>query len=173
LDPFVDDPISCTILLPSSNSNGNQSTDSGLLTSTCNFDGLNISKKAYGSTPSIYSPIGYRPFCVCFRCCCKCCYKCWKCCGFAMVSIQSSYTSPSKCRCSSFLGNLVSCTLLTSLLNSFNCFSYGDVICGTSYCEVTFYPSILGSMRWLYSEVHMLLVKEKMQSVYLDIKLHL
>jgi hypothetical protein len=28
-------------------------------------------------------------------------------------------------------------------------------------CEVTFHPSIPGFMRWIYSEVHMLLVKEK------------
>jgi hypothetical protein len=27
--------------------------------------------------------------------------------------------------------------------------------------EMTFHPSTLGSLRWLYSKVHMLLVKEK------------
>jgi hypothetical protein len=31
-----------------------------------------------------------------------------------MVSIQSSHTSPSKCRCSSPSGNLMSCSFLTS-----------------------------------------------------------
>ncbi len=50
-----------------------------------------------------------------------------------MVSIQSSYTSPLKCRCSSPSRKLMSCTLLTSCLYSLNCLSYGDVICGTSY----------------------------------------
>jgi len=38
----------------------------------------------------------------------------------------------SKCRCSSPFGNLMSCSLLTSYLCSFSCFSYGHVICGTS-----------------------------------------
>ncbi len=50
-----------------------------------------------------------------------------------MVSIQSSYTFPSKCRCSSPSRNLVSCSSLTSWLCSLNCLSYGDVIYGTSY----------------------------------------
>jgi hypothetical protein len=43
-------------------------------------------------------------------------------------------------------------------------------------CETTFCPSTLGSMRWLYLEVHMLPVKEKklkMQIVFLNVKLHL
>ncbi len=50
-----------------------------------------------------------------------------------MVSIQSSYRSPLKCKYSSPFGNLVSCTLLTSCLCSLNCLCYGDVIYGTSY----------------------------------------
>ncbi len=50
-----------------------------------------------------------------------------------MVSIQSSHTSPSKCRCSSPSGNLISCSFLTPWLYSLNCLSYGDVICGISY----------------------------------------
>ncbi len=45
-----------------------------------------------------------------------------------MVSIQSSHTSPSKYRCSSHLGNLMSCSLLTPWLYSHKCFSCGDVI---------------------------------------------
>ncbi len=49
-----------------------------------------------------------------------------------MVSIQSSYTSPSKCKCSSPFGNLVSCSLLTSCFYSFNCLFCGDVMYGTS-----------------------------------------
>jgi hypothetical protein len=54
-----------------------------------------------------------------------------------VVSIQSSYTSPLKCRCSSPSKNLVSCTLLTSCLYSFNCLSYGDLIYGT-FCLYSF-----------------------------------
>ncbi len=50
-----------------------------------------------------------------------------------MVSIQSSHTSPSKCRCSSPFGNRMSCSLLTSQLCSRNYFSCGDVIYGI-YC---------------------------------------
>ncbi len=49
-----------------------------------------------------------------------------------MVSIQSSYMSPFKCKCSSPFGNLVSCSLLTFCLYSLSCLSCGDVICGTS-----------------------------------------
>ncbi len=45
-----------------------------------------------------------------------------------MVSIQSSYISPSKCRFFHFFGNLVSCSFLTSCLYSFSSFSCGDVI---------------------------------------------
>ncbi len=50
--------------------------------------------------------------------------------NFVMVSIQSSHTSPSKCRCSSPSRNLMSCSLLTPY--SLSCFSCGDVICGIS-----------------------------------------
>ncbi len=49
-----------------------------------------------------------------------------------MASIQSSYTSPSKCICSSSFGNLISCSPLTSYLCSFSCLSYGNVNYGTS-----------------------------------------
>ncbi len=49
-----------------------------------------------------------------------------------MVSIQFSYTSPLKCRCSSPSTNLVSCSPLTSYLYSLSCLSCGYVICGTS-----------------------------------------
>jgi len=50
-----------------------------------------------------------------------------------MVSIQSSYTFPSKCRCSPTFGNLMSCSSLTSYFYSLNCFSCGHAICGTSF----------------------------------------
>jgi hypothetical protein len=49
-----------------------------------------------------------------------------------MVSIQSSHTSLSKCKCSSPFGNLMSCSLLTPWLCSLICFSYGNVIYGVS-----------------------------------------
>ncbi len=80
----------------------------------------------------VYSLVACGPFCVCCYCC-NCCCKCWKCCGLTMVSIQFSYTSPSKCKCSSPFGNLMSCSFLTSCLCSINYLSCGDVICGTSY----------------------------------------
>ncbi len=50
-----------------------------------------------------------------------------------MVSIQSSHTFPSKCKCSSPFGNLMSCSLLTPQHCSFNCLSCGNVIYGISY----------------------------------------
>ncbi len=64
LDPFIEDPIFYTNLLPSSNSNGNPSTYFGLLTGTCSFDGLNYAKEGFISTFYIYSLIAYRPSCV-------------------------------------------------------------------------------------------------------------
>jgi hypothetical protein len=63
-----------------------------------------------------------------------------------VVSIQSSYTSPSKCRCSSPSGNLVSCSLLTSYLCSLSCLSYGDVIYGTYVVYLVVY-TIVGIAR--------------------------
>ncbi len=42
--PFTNDPNSCTILLPGSNSNGNPFVDFGLLGNTYSFVGLNFSK---------------------------------------------------------------------------------------------------------------------------------
>jgi hypothetical protein len=59
-----------------------------------------------------------------------------------MVSIQSSYMSPSKCKCYSPFGNIMSCSLLTFCLCSFSCLSYGDVICGTSIVCLTAYTII-------------------------------
>ncbi len=53
----MNDPISCTILFPSSNSNGNASANFSLLISTCGSDYLNTSKEGCDSTPFIYSPI--------------------------------------------------------------------------------------------------------------------
>ncbi len=79
----------------------------------------------------MYNCVTCRPSCVYYcYCCCKCCCKC---CELEVVSIQSSYISPSKCRYSSPFGNLVSCSPLTFYLYSFNYFSCGNVICGTSY----------------------------------------
>jgi len=49
-----------------------------------------------------------------------------------MVSIQSSYIFPSKCKCSSLFRNLVSCSSLISYLYSLNYLSCKDVIYGTS-----------------------------------------
>ncbi len=103
-------------MLPNSNSNGNPFINYGLLIGICSFDGLNISKECCVSTPFVCSPIAYRPSCVYCCCCYKCCCKFWKCCGFAMASIQFSYTSPSKYRCSSPFGNLVSCSLFFLVL---------------------------------------------------------
>jgi len=54
-----------------------------------------------------------------------------------MVSIQSSHTSPSKCRFSSPFGNLMSCSLLTPWLCSLNYLSCGNVIYGIS-CVCSF-----------------------------------
>ncbi len=126
LNPCTNDPISCTILSPNSNSNGNPSADYGLLGGTCIFDGLNTSKEGCVSTLSICNSVACRFSYVYCCCCCKCC-------GLAMVSIQSSYTFPSKCRCSPTFGNLMSCSSLTSYFYSLNCFSCGHAICGTSF----------------------------------------
>ncbi len=41
--------------------------------------------------------------------------------------------SPSKYKCSSPSGNLMSCSFLIPWLCSLNCLSYGNVICGISY----------------------------------------
>jgi hypothetical protein len=132
LDPFVDNTISCTNLLPSSNSNGNPFANYGLLIGTCSSDGLNSTKEGFVSTLSVCSLVACRPSCVYYYCYYKSCYKCSKCCELLVVSIQSSYTSATKCRCSSPFGNLVSCFVLTSCLYSLNYLSYGDVICHTS-----------------------------------------
>jgi len=54
-----------------------------------------------------------------------------------VVSIQSSYTFPWKCKCSSPSKNLIPCSPLTSYLFFRSCPSYGDVICGT-FCFCSF-----------------------------------
>jgi hypothetical protein len=54
-----------------------------------------------------------------------------------VVSIQSSYTSSSKCKCCSPSRSLVSCSLLTSCLYSLNYPSCGNVICGTYVVYLT------------------------------------
>jgi hypothetical protein len=69
LDPYVNDPISYTNLLPSPNSNGCPFTNLGLLTSTCSSCGLSTTKEGYVSTFSIRSLIACKPYCVC---CCYC-----------------------------------------------------------------------------------------------------
>jgi hypothetical protein len=73
LDPFVDDPSSCAILFPISNSNGNPSTNSGLLGGTWSsvslgFNFSNFSKASYVATLYVYSLITCRPsyFCYCY-----------------------------------------------------------------------------------------------------------
>ncbi len=113
LDPFTDDPITCTNLLLSPNSNDYPFTDPSLLFGTCSFGGLNITKEGCVSILSIYSLVPYCPSYVFYCCCCKWCCKCWKCCELLVVSIQSSYMSPSKGNCFSSSRNLVSCSLLT------------------------------------------------------------
>lgn len=93
-----------------------------------------LQKKGFISTFSVCSPVACRPSCVFCCCCCKCC-------GLVVVSVQSSYTSPSKCKCSSPSRNLVSCSLLTSYRCSLSCLSCGDVICGTSCLYSLSFPS--------------------------------
>jgi hypothetical protein len=123
----------------SSNPNGNPFANLGLLIGTYSFNGLNSKNKGFVFTLSVYNPIAYRLSCV-YKCCCRW----WKRCGLLVVFMQSSYTSPSKCKCSSPFGNLVSCSLLTSCLYSLNYFSYGDVIYDTSYLDSHNYPSCGG-----------------------------
>ncbi len=61
LDPFADDPSSCTILFPISNSNGDPFVDYGLLGGTCGSTGLNSSKTNCVATFSVYNLVTYRP----------------------------------------------------------------------------------------------------------------
>ncbi len=124
LNPSTNDPSSYTILLLSSNSNGNPFTDSGLLGGTYSFAGLNSSKACCVTTLFVYSSVVYKPSCVYCCCCYKCCCKCCKCFRLVMVSIQSSHTSPSKCRCSSPSRNLMSCSFLIPWFCSLNCLSF-------------------------------------------------
>jgi hypothetical protein len=112
LGPYANDPSSHTILFPNSNSNGNPFADFGLLGGTYSFASLNSSKARCVTILSIYSSVAYTLSCVYYCYCCKCCCKCWKCFELVMVSIQFSHTSPSKCKCSSPFGTLMSCSLL-------------------------------------------------------------
>jgi hypothetical protein len=64
LDPYADDPIFYTNLLPNSNSNGNPFTDLGLLPSIYIFNGLNIVKEGCVSILSICSLVACKPSCV-------------------------------------------------------------------------------------------------------------
>ncbi len=130
------DPNSCTILFPNSNSNGNPSTNFGLLGGTCSCANLNSSKAGYFTTLSVCNSVACNPSYV-YYCCSKWCCKCWKCFGLVMASIQSSHTSFSKCRCSSLFENLMSCSLLTPWLYSLNYLFCGDVIYGIScFCSL-------------------------------------
>jgi len=61
-DPSIDDPSSCTILLPNSNSNGNPFADFGLLGGTCSYAGLNSSKVSCVTILSVYNSVAYKPF---------------------------------------------------------------------------------------------------------------
>ncbi len=124
-------PICSPIAPIALNSNGNPFVDFGLLIDTYSSNDLNFAKKGFISTIFICNPKACRPSYVYYCCCYKCCCNCWKCCELPMVSIQFSYTSPSKCRCFSLFRNLVSCSFLTSCLYSLNCPSYKDVIYGT------------------------------------------
>jgi hypothetical protein len=118
----IDDPSSCTIILPSSNSNGNPFADFGLLGGTYSYASLNFSKIGCVATLSTCSSVAYKPSCVC--CCCyKCCYKCWECFGLLVVSIQSSHTSPLKCRWFSPSRNLISCVMWRMSIKDASCSS--------------------------------------------------
>jgi len=64
-NPSTDDPNSYTILLPSSNSNGNPSINSGLLGGTYSSIGLNFSKVGCVAILSICNLVAYRPSYVC------------------------------------------------------------------------------------------------------------
>ncbi len=65
LDPSTNDPNSCTIILPSSNSNGIPFANFGILGVTYSFIGLNSSKASYVASLSVYSSMAYRPSCAC------------------------------------------------------------------------------------------------------------
>jgi hypothetical protein len=60
-NPSTDNPNSCTILLPNSNSIRNPSTYFGLLGGTCSCIGLNSSKAGYVAILSIYCLVTRRP----------------------------------------------------------------------------------------------------------------
>ncbi len=132
LDCSIDDLSFYTILLPSSNPNGNLFADFGLLGGTCSLASLNSSKAGCVTILIVYSLVACRPSCVYYCCYCNCCSKCCKCCGLVIVSIQLSCTFTSKCKCSSPSRNLMPCSFLTSWFCSLSCFTYGNVICGTS-----------------------------------------
>jgi hypothetical protein len=91
LDPHVKGLSSCTNLLPNPNSNVRPSIDPGLLTGTCNFGDINITKGGCVSIFYVCDPLACRPFCVCCCCCCCCCYCCCyyycKCRGLSWLSI--------------------------------------------------------------------------------------
>jgi hypothetical protein len=82
LDPYVEDPNSCTNLFPNPNSNVCPFVDPNILTSIYNSSDLNITKGGCVSILSVCNPLASKPFCVC--CCCYCYCKF---CGFSWLSI--------------------------------------------------------------------------------------
>jgi len=130
LDPSLKDPNFCTILLPSPNSNGCPFANLSLLVGTYISGGLNTTKGSSIPILSFCNSLTCGPPCV--YCCCFCYCKFY---GLPLLSIYSSYMSPSICGCSSTFGNLVSCSLLIFCLYFFIYISYGDEIYGAS----TFY----------------------------------
>jgi hypothetical protein len=64
LDPSSKDPSSCTIQLPSPNSNHCPSANLSLLVDTYISSGLNIAKGGFVPILSSYSSLAYRPPCV-------------------------------------------------------------------------------------------------------------
>jgi len=89
---------------------------------------VSTGKGGYVSILFVCSSLARRPRCVYY--CYWCYYYCCKCYELSLLSIQSSYMSPSVNGCSSTYGNLVSCSLLTFCLCSLICLWYGDDICG-------------------------------------------
>jgi hypothetical protein len=128
LDPFPKDPNFCTILLPSPNSNGYPSTNLGLLVGTYISSGVNIAQGGSVLILSFYNSLAYGPLRV-YYCWCFCCSKF---CEFLLLSIQSSYMSPSIYGFSLTFVDLVSLSLLIFSLCFLICFSCGDDICGVS-----------------------------------------
>jgi len=136
LDPSFEDPNSCTILLPSPNSNGCPSIDLGLLDCTYIFSGLNTAEG--GSIPilSLCNSLACGPPCVC--CCCFFIanYVDFRCCPSNLHICFPSFS------CSSTFGNLVSLSLLIFCLQFFIYASCGDEIYGASTLYLLAYTNV-------------------------------